>query len=302
MAQGDVELDTECELRSVQRLRIAIFLALALAISMVSYPSESFASQTTASPKPLITGGYLLDDGQLPWLVAIVDTTARTPQDGLVCTGNLVAPQWVLTAGHCLGGILGEGARVKVGVRSLDLDSADYVRADYAMRHPRWGTQRGRYDAALLHLQSPIYDIPPVALPSSADRRRWKAGRVVSSAGWGRDDFGQIPNRASRVELRVLPGSLCSTLWNAGRREYWAGQMLCAYAGRGRSTCDGDSGGPLFSGSGANARLLGLTSYGSRKCGQLWVPTVYTRVSSLQPWLNNVIQGATNGYPSAQIP
>jgi len=68
--------------------------------------------------------------------------------------------------------------------------------------------------------------------------------------------------------------------------------MICAgYAGGGRGTCSGDSGGPLACvDKGMKTwRIIGLTSWAKVPCAGPDSPTIFTRVSAFVPWINGVI-------------
>lgn len=57
----------------------------------------------------------------------------------------------------------------------------------------------------------------------------------------------------------------------------------------------GDSGGPLFleRGNGAD-ELIGITSFGSKQCGIIGVPGVYTKISNFRAWIDKKGQRESN--------
>lgn len=57
----------------------------------------------------------------------------------------------------------------------------------------------------------------------------------------------------------------------------------------------GDSGGPLFLDRGLGSdELVGITSFGPRKCGTIGLPGVYTKVSDFITWIQKRGQGESN--------
>jgi spatzle-processing enzyme len=69
--------------------------------------------------------------------------------------------------------------------------------------------------------------------------------------------------------------------------------QLCAGGEAGKDSCGGDSGGPLMSthlvGRKQISYLIGLVSYGARKCGSRGLPGVYTRVGEYMTWIESKI-------------
>ncbi|HEX9925419.1 MAG TPA: trypsin-like serine protease [Anaerolineae bacterium] len=72
---------------------------------------------------PQIVGGTLASPGEYPWQVALVTASQANPYNGQFCGGSLIAPQWVLTAAHCVvdaGSVSAPGAvDVLVGILKL---------------------------------------------------------------------------------------------------------------------------------------------------------------------------------------
>jgi hypothetical protein len=225
------------------------------------------------------SAGISLEHVSTPAVVAVGN------EGGYQCSGVLVGSQAVLTARHCL-----PASRVLLG-QSLREQSTE-VRVVEAV------PAAGSTDAALLRLVTPVSAAVAERRPASEStppsRRLRLAGFGSTRTSRGRD-FG-------RVHSLDIPGQAtwgCDAL-----RAQWAGcdpasELVIAQTG-GRDTCDGDSGGPVFEllthGDGTRQtcqwRLLGITSRpiasAHVRCGE---GGVYTRVDTLEQWINEVLEG-----------
>lgn len=67
--------------------------------------------------------------------------------------------------------------------------------------------------------------------------------------------------------------------------------QICVQGREDGDSCSGDSGGPLMSDVMADSDdpyiLLGLVSFGPRRCGIANFPSVYARVSTYMEWITN---------------
>src|SRR5687768_15490244 len=107
-----------------------------------------------AANEQAIVGGEQAADGQWPDAVAVLGTSGT-------CTGTLIAPNVVLTAGHC------EGIKpVQVIANTVDYAEDGGVRAHVAktIAYPNW---QSSYDVAVLVLASPIAGVAPRKIGTS---------------------------------------------------------------------------------------------------------------------------------------
>ena len=190
-----------------------------------------------------VVGGDEQDVGETPWLVQVRQDGRQT------CTGTLIEPRIVLTAGHCLlGGLPTSVAVQRQRTRGSDGEVVPVGRyalnRAWAKRQAR-GPVSSRGDLAVLELKRPVDGVEPVSLAGPDARSLVRAGRPAVAGGWGltagpaREDRTlrsvRVPVRASSTCRRALPD-------NGDRPP----SVLCAGRPRSRGVCSGDSGGPLY--------------------------------------------------------
>lgn len=238
------------------------------------------ACAALASPAHAIVGGTDAPAGKYPSVANVVIS-------GMFgCTGTLIAPDWVLTAGHCssLSGSLGVATpaayppssfQVTVGTVAASGAGGEQVSVDRVVVPGQYTLTQG-YDTSLLHLAAPARTAPtPVAGKGFAPLF---AARVLTEvAGFGvTQENGDPPATLQQVRIPIVPDPTCAETYSSFEP---ATQLCGGYDEGGKDSCQGDSGGPMFSRTVAGRLLVvGATSYGNG-CAKPKTPGVYARVA-----------------------
>lgn len=277
----------------------------------------AFASANGASITPRIIGGSDAGAGQYPFTAALAwsDITSND-FDAIYCGSTVIAPRWILTAGHCVTDTQGKTyppalIDVIAGVTTLDNVSASATRTavNTIIRHPAYNDDTLDNDLALLHLASDVAVAPSFELaandPAQALPGVNTAGLLLAT-GWGvtaTDGSTRSPTLQA-VTLDYFTFATCND------NSHYAGQLrannLCAgfLDSTPRDTCLGDSGGPLLRPLGGGAyRQVGITSYGdSAGCALAQYPGVYTAVAPYREFIDGAQTEPDLAVTAASVP
>lgn len=156
------------------------------------------------------------------WAVAI-----HSEESGGWCTGQVVAPRWVLTAAHCAA----ENKIVVAGHR--DVRRGRRIAVTRVIRHPRYDRDTGAFDIGLLELAEDA-GVPAVRVATRGEMLGYLLlKRPAELAGWGKTG----PGAPFSPLLRAAAVNVAGTRVR--------GPMLLTDDGR-AGLCAGDSGGPLL--------------------------------------------------------
>ncbi len=260
-----------------------------LVCSLAAAGCDATLAESTASA-PVI-GGSDAVPGKWPDVAAVM-----FPIDGEVplCTGTLVAPTVVLTAGHCYdqsGAPLPDS--VLIGTASLARPGdGETIPIAHGYIYPNSTTTE---DLAVLVLARPSTR-PPRQIVDGWARTDLINGAAISLVGYGAID------RAAMVYVDQLQEATttitdvdCSASSGCNPAAQPAGEL--GAGGMGVDTCPGDSGGPLYLSTSYGAVLAGVTarSYDNARfpCSE---GGIYVRPDKVLDWIERVA-----GVPVARV-
>ncbi len=234
-------------------------------------------SSNPVTPPPdkpsTVVGGTVAPEGKWRDVVAVIGADAT-------CTGTLIAPDIVLTAGHCI-----DIEPYEVRTDTIDYASGgDRIPVKWARAYPNW---EDKYDIGVIMLDHVALGRARKIAPACAAREALVQGAMVHLVGFGLT----APDADSNTQLREVDVPImdptCEDDASCQSAIAPHGEFLAG--GLGVDSCFGDSGGPVFMETAEGPALLGVVSRGlaipGSACGG---GGVYVRADKIVSWAQSI--------------
>ena len=251
---------------------LATLLASATVASAADTPSTTAPRAPDAQPTQIV-GGEDVPLGRWPDAVAIFGSNGT-------CTGTLIAPDLVLTAGHCAN-----INPTKIVANTVDYSKAGgiHVNVTKTTAYPNW---QAMYDVAVIELASPITGIEPRKMGTAHSFANFTEETAVHLVGFGATSMdGTAPNSNLKEAMTAVTDARCMSGQGCKKILAPGGEFIAGGSGTADS-CFGDSGGPVYLDTPNGAVVIASVSRGvdgaNTPCGG---GGIYVRTDKVIEWI-----------------
>jgi len=292
----------------IPAMRLVTILNLFACVHFTSACVPRYSPDQCSCGLPLskrrVVGGTPAAEYQYPWQVGLFANTFNVAQ--LTCGGSLLSSDTVLTAAHCVQVWGSTAPYVYVGFPqgNVTYKKSKKIRASTVISHPYYdpsGTTTN--DLAILKLDTPVvFDdaTQPICFPNPNQNYDDVLAEV---SGWGATNEYNLLEGSEillTANMTTITNQECQDLFDNTTAKYKINPNILCTVAEGKSSCFGDSGGPLItlSEDGSYYSQIGVVSFGAGGCPPGY-PNAFARVTQQLYWIMKHTSGQTCAPPNS---
>ena len=265
-------------------------------------PSEA---EFSAQSQPIINGMPVTGNEYLSTVGLVLIQSGQI--QGTFCTGTLITPEYVLTAGHCIADCpedkesnVEKRPYMYVGIGQNQDSYKEVYQIESFHVHPQFECSPTLlHDIAVIKLKErvplslavPVPPLPPEAAIASADVDS-TAGVVTTSVGFGKTKANDDKSVGVKYKTTRNVYAVCPLTGTGSKKcadsTYTAKKGILYLDASKTATCTGDSGGPTFIAQNGHDYVAGVTSYGFTNCT---IVNGMTLVSDYYSFISGIVDG-----------
>ena len=250
-------------------------------VGMMMLSVGALGCEASGSADSLATMDQGISGGQVETGLPFVGLIYNQNSGGYHCTGTLISPRVVLTAGHCTYRSTAKKMWFVIGP-SLDL-AQQKIAVDRVVPHPQFNYAKQLNDIAYLVLTEDAA-VAPISSGEPMDQT-W-VGRPLVFSGYGFSNPAKKSGAFTKRTTDLTTESVSPTVFR-----------VTDPTASGKMICGGDSGGPaLYVDAADQHRVAGVVSYGDQKTF-----AIITRVDAFLDFASEALPPPAVTIPGPQV-
>ncbi|GBG27677.1 Serine protease 29 [Hondaea fermentalgiana] len=284
-------------IKAVTALAMALVVGSANALQSAVVTRNSTVSEVSAR----IVGGTIISPKTRQYMAAMILEEVDSGTQylcGSSYIGSSGGYHYMLTAGHCIpsGSFYAVAMFLRDDLQEYDSDSFNLVQGVGVEVHPDYVEESDgstQNDLSIIYFSDTNVDLPTSVLLAGS-LMTMTDGENATVTGYGTTSYGGTTDYELRqAKINIVDIDECASDYgNSFDIEYQ--YHVCA-AASGKDSCQGDSGGPLTVAPVSEEIQVGIVAFGYG-CAYDGYPGVYTRVSSYESWIREIV---TSTSPTA---